>query len=88
MYKTPISRDLEKEIKFSVTLCQEKEFLWGLNVPKIFFLHTNRSMTAKFDVISNVGDERYLKAQKMWILTSLVYILHILLFITNEGQVR
>ena len=85
MYKAPISRNLGEK-KTSVNLCQEKNFFGELNVPEIF--HINTDFSPKFDVTKNVRDERYLRTQKMWILTSLVYILNILLLITNESQVR
>lgn len=84
MYKTPISRDLEKERKFSATLRQSL----GIECSWNFSLHINIGITPKFDVIKNTEDERYLKNQKMWILASLMYILDVLLFITNESQVR
>lgn len=57
-----------------------------MNVPETF--HTNRDCSPKFDVTKDVRDKRYPRTQKMWILTSLVYIRNILLFITNESQIR
>ena len=63
-------------------MCQEK------NVSGDLIFLKNTGITPKFDVTNNVGDERYLKTQKMWALTSLVYILDIFLFITYASQIR
>ena len=65
-----------------MTMCQEK------NVSGDLIFLKNTGITPKFDVTNNVGDKRYLKTQKMWALTSLVYILDILLFITYVSQIR
>lgn len=87
LYKAPISRDLERGKKRLLWLyAKKKNFFGELNVPETS--HINTDFSPKFDVTKNVRDERYWRTQKMWTLTSLVYILNILLLITNESWVR